>query len=54
MRLSYASMPCSKISIVGAKVPGRRNATDITLFDTIGVGAEDVAVATYCCVKLVS
>ena len=33
--------------IVGGKVPGRNNATDITIFDTIGVGAEDVAVATY-------
>ena len=33
--------------IIGGKVPGRVNRDDITLFDTIGVGAEDVAVATY-------
>jgi ornithine cyclodeaminase/alanine dehydrogenase-like protein (mu-crystallin family) len=33
--------------IVGGAVPARRGPEDITLFDTIGVGAEDVAVATH-------
>jgi ornithine cyclodeaminase/alanine dehydrogenase-like protein (mu-crystallin family) len=33
--------------VVGGSVAGRKSASDITLFDTIGVGAEDVALATY-------
>ena len=33
--------------IVAGKTPGRNSPSDITLFDTIGVGAEDVALATY-------
>jgi len=33
--------------IIGGGVPGRKNAAEITLFDTIGVGSEDVALATY-------
>jgi alanine dehydrogenase len=33
--------------IVGGGIPGRRSAEEITLFDTIGVGSEDVALAAY-------
>jgi ornithine cyclodeaminase/alanine dehydrogenase-like protein (mu-crystallin family) len=33
--------------IVGGAKKGRNGASEITLFDTIGVGAEDVAVATF-------
>jgi ornithine cyclodeaminase/alanine dehydrogenase-like protein (mu-crystallin family) len=33
--------------IVAGETPGRNSPSDITLFDTIGVGAEDVALATY-------
>jgi len=33
--------------IVTGEIPGRREAREITLFDSIGVGAEDVAVAIH-------
>ena len=33
--------------IVSAAVPGRRSAEEITLFDTIGIGSEDVALAAF-------
>jgi len=33
--------------IVGGALPGRTSPSDITLFDTIGVGTEDVAVAAH-------
>jgi ornithine cyclodeaminase len=33
--------------VVGGAMPGRRSDDEITLFDSIGVGAEDVALATY-------
>lgn len=33
--------------VVSGKVPGRVGAREITLFDTIGIGSEDVALATY-------
>lgn len=33
--------------IVSGEITGRQSESDITLFDTIGVGAEDVAIATY-------
>jgi alanine dehydrogenase len=33
--------------IVAGTVPGRVDSTEITLFDTIGVGSEDVALAAY-------
>jgi ornithine cyclodeaminase/alanine dehydrogenase-like protein (mu-crystallin family) len=33
--------------VVAGSKPGRRSEDEITLFDTIGVGSEDVAIATY-------
>lgn len=33
--------------VVGGRVPGRRSADEINLFDTIGTGAEDIAIATF-------
>lgn len=33
--------------IVSGRVPGRENADEINLFDTIGVGTEDIAIAAY-------
>ena len=33
--------------IVSGRIPGRKTAAEITLFDTIGIGSEDVALATY-------
>jgi alanine dehydrogenase len=37
--------------IVSGQVPGRDSADEITLFDTIGIGSEDVALATYALAK---
>ncbi|MFN0070116.1 MAG: ornithine cyclodeaminase family protein [Chloroflexota bacterium] len=33
--------------VVSGRIPGRVSADEITLFDTIGVGTEDIAIATY-------
>lgn len=37
--------------IVSGAVPGRKSASEITLFDTIGIGSEDVALAAYALAK---
>jgi ornithine cyclodeaminase/alanine dehydrogenase-like protein (mu-crystallin family) len=37
--------------LVSGRVAGRQNASEITLFDTIGIGSEDVALATYALAK---
>jgi ornithine cyclodeaminase/alanine dehydrogenase-like protein (mu-crystallin family) len=37
--------------VVSGSIPGRRSTDEITLFDTIGIGSEDVALATYALAK---
>ena len=45
-RLSWDKV-CEMKDIVSGAVRGRQDAGEITLFDTVGVGAEDVALATH-------
>lgn len=37
--------------VVSGKIPGRVSTEEITLFDTIGVGTEDIAIATFALMK---
>lgn len=44
--LDWAKVP-ELTDVAGGKAPGRRSAGEINLFDTIGTGANDIAIASF-------